>query len=60
MSRMKLNFAEGVCEALCGGPQKKRDGSKTRVGREEETDSEKEINELKVLYLFVLLDQFVV
>ena len=39
---------------------KKRDGSKTRVGREEETDSEKEINELKVLYLFVLFDQFVV
>ena len=58
MSRLTLHFAEGVCEALCGGRQKKREGNKTRVGREEERESEKEVNELRVFYLFVLFDHY--
>ena len=46
-----------ICEALCGGPQKK-EGKKTRVSREEETDSEKDVNELRVFYLLVLFDHY--
>ena len=47
-----------MCEALCGGPWKERGGNKTRVAREEETDSEKDVNELRVFYLFVLFDHY--
>ena len=36
-------------------PPEKGEGNKTRVSREEETDSEKDINELRVFYLFIFL-----
>ena len=47
-----------LCEALCGGPQKERQGNKTRVRREEDTDSDKNVNELRVFYLLVLFDHY--
>ena len=37
---------------------KEREGNKTRVSREEETDSEKAFNELRVFCLFVLFDYY--
>ena len=53
-----LNTPALLCEALCGGPQKIREGNKTIVGREEEPESEKDVNELRVFYLFVLFDHY--